>query len=57
MITKDFNNTDITQDNNLSILDNLELVKIVSSNRVGVTKDLRRKLRFYVKGSKFVSKL
>ena len=57
MNTKDFNNTDITQDNNLSILDNQELVKIVSSNRVGVTKDLRRKLRFYVKGSKFVSKL
>ena len=56
-MAKDFNNTDITQDNNLSILDNQELVKIVSSNRVGVTKDLRRKLRFYVKGSKFVSKL
>jgi DNA-3-methyladenine glycosylase len=30
--------------------------EIESSNRIGVTRDMRRKLRYYVKGSIFVSK-
>lgn len=33
-----------------------EKMKIASSNRIGVKKDLKRKLRFYLKDSKWVSK-
>jgi len=33
-----------------------EKFEIVSSHRIGVTRDLRRKLRFYIKGNPFVSK-
>jgi len=31
--------------------------EIASSHRIGVRKDLERKLRFYIKGNKFVSKI
>lgn len=33
-----------------------EHLRIASSNRIGVTKDLGRKLRFYILGNKFVSR-
>jgi DNA-3-methyladenine glycosylase len=33
-----------------------ENFQICSSHRIGVTKDLKRKLRFFIKGNKFVSK-
>ena len=56
-ITKKFNDTDITNVNNkISIIENQEVIKIVSSNRIGVSKDLERKLRFYVYANSFVSK-
>ena len=56
-ITKVFNDTDITKGNNkISIIENQEEIKVVLSHRVGVSKDLERKLRFYVEGNKFVSK-
>ncbi|MDH5779206.1 MAG: DNA-3-methyladenine glycosylase [Candidatus Bathyarchaeota archaeon] len=32
------------------------MIEIGSSNRIGVKKDLNRKLRFYVKGNRFVSR-
>ena len=57
MITKDFNNTKITdKDGKLFILDNTEKIGIQSSYRVGVKKDLKRKLRFFIRDNYFVSK-
>ena len=56
-ITKIFNDTDITDTNNkISIIENQEAIKIVPSHRIGVSKDLERKLRFYVYDNNFVSK-
>ena len=56
-ITKIFNDTDITDANNkISIIENQEAIKIVPSHRIGVSKDLERKLRFYVYDNNFVSK-
>jgi DNA-3-methyladenine glycosylase len=56
-ITKVFDDTDITNvTNRISIIENQEETKIVSSHRIGVSKDLERKLRFYVYGNNFVSK-
>ena len=57
MITKDFNNTKITDKYGaLFILDNAEKIEIESSCRVGVKKDLKRKLRFFIRDNNFVSK-
>jgi len=36
--------------------DNFEKFKIGKSNRIGVTKDLKKHLRFFIKGNKFVSR-
>ncbi len=33
-----------------------EKIEICSSHRIGVSKDLKKKLRFFIKGNKFVSK-
>ncbi|MQG38438.1 MAG: DNA-3-methyladenine glycosylase [SAR202 cluster bacterium] len=56
-ITKIFNDTDITKINNkISIIDNHEKLNVVSSHRIGVSKDVERKLRFYVYDNNFVSK-
>jgi DNA-3-methyladenine glycosylase len=38
------------------VLDNRLDFEVGRSNRIGVTKDLSEKLRFYVKGSRFVSR-
>ena len=35
---------------------NKEKLEIIESNRIGVKKDLKKKLRFYIKENKFVSK-
>ena len=57
MITKDFNNTKITDKNGkLFILNNTEKIEIQSTYRVGVKKDLKRKLRFFIRDNYFVSK-
>ena len=57
-ITKELNGVDVTnKKSEIQILKGKEgKFKICSSHRIGVTKDLKRKLRFFVKGNKFVSK-
>ncbi|MHA2061985.1 MAG: DNA-3-methyladenine glycosylase [Candidatus Sifarchaeia archaeon] len=55
-IDKSLNGIPVTSESQIMIIDNKMEFKIDSSNRIGVTKDLKRKLRFYVKGNKFVSK-
>jgi DNA-3-methyladenine glycosylase len=47
---------DFTKLSDAFVLDNAENFQIESSHRIGVSHDLRRKLRFYIKGNKFVSK-
>ncbi|MCX6774858.1 MAG: DNA-3-methyladenine glycosylase [DPANN group archaeon] len=47
---------DFTKLGDVFTLDNAETFKIESSHRIGVSRDLRRKLRFYIRGNKFVSK-
>lgn len=54
-IDKSLQNTDVTKMGDIFILDNSETFKIESSHRIGVSRDLRKKLRFYIKGNKFVS--
>jgi DNA-3-methyladenine glycosylase len=56
-ITKDHQGLELTK-SELYIADseNEEKIKIATSYRIGVTRDLKRKLRFYILGSKFVSK-
>jgi DNA-3-methyladenine glycosylase len=54
-IDKSLQNTDVTQLGDIFILDNTESFKIESSHRIGVSRDLRRKLRFYIKRNRFVS--
>jgi len=53
-INKNFHNKTIG--NELYILDNPEKVEIIESFRIGIKKDLPKKLRFYIKDSKFVSR-
>ncbi len=55
-ITKKLNGKDITNNKEITILDNKEKFEILSSHRIGVTKDLKRNLRFFIKGNKFVSR-
>jgi DNA-3-methyladenine glycosylase len=57
-ITKELNGIDITKrESNLTITEGKdEEIEISSSHRIGVRKDLPQKLRFFIKGNKFVSK-
>jgi len=56
-IDKSFNETDVTLEKAvICTIDNKATVEIDSSYRVGVKKDLKTKLRFFVKGNKYVSK-
>ncbi|MDI6807291.1 MAG: DNA-3-methyladenine glycosylase [Candidatus Aenigmarchaeota archaeon] len=57
-ITQKLNTTYVTNPNNKLIIckGKEKNFKICSSHRIGVTRDLRRKLRFFVKGNKFVSR-
>lgn len=57
-ITKDFNGIDVTngRSNLIVTKEKLESFEIGSSHRIGVKSDLPRNLRFFIKGSKFVSK-
>lgn len=54
-IDKSLQNADVTKIGDIFVLDNSESFKIESSHRIGVSRDLRKKLRFYIKGNKFVS--
>jgi len=56
-IDKSLNRVAVTSsESDIIIADNRTMIEIGSSNRIGVKKDLDRKLRFYVKGNRFVSK-
>jgi DNA-3-methyladenine glycosylase len=57
-ITRKLNKTDVTHKQNELIIAEVEKEKfeISSSHRIGVTKDLKQELRFFIKGNKFVSK-
>ena len=55
-IDKIFHGKNIFELNNLFIEGDESLFEIVESFRIGVTKDLPEKLRFYIKDNNFVSK-
>jgi DNA-3-methyladenine glycosylase len=56
-IDKSLNGISVTSnDSEIIIVNNILDFKIGKSHRIGVTKDLERKLRFFIKGNKFVSK-
>ena len=56
-IDKSFNGLDATNKiGNLYVKNSYENYEIKSSNRIGVKRDLERKLRFFISGNKYVSK-
>lgn len=56
-INKALNNKSLFSIKEIKILDDCyKNFEIAKSNRIGVTKDLKKKLRFYIKGNYFVSK-
>ncbi len=57
-IDKRFNGISVTDKNGEIVIveGKKEKFEIAASHRIGVTKDLKRKLRFYIKGNKFVSR-
>jgi DNA-3-methyladenine glycosylase len=56
-INKDLNGIPVTSyESEITIANNKIRFEIGSSHRIGVRKDLERKLRFFIKGNKFVSK-
>lgn len=56
-IDKRLNGTPVTsKDSEVCILDSLLISEVESSHRIGVKKDLKRNLRFFIKGNRFVSK-
>ena len=57
-IDKRFNGISVTDKNGEIVIveGKKEKFEIAAFHRIGVTKDLKRKLRFYIKGNKFVSR-
>ncbi len=56
-INKDLNGVPVTScESEITIANNKMEFEIGSSHRIGVRKDLERKLRFFIKGNKFVSR-
>ena len=56
-IDKKLNDSYVTdKENEILICDNRKKLEIGLSYRIGVTRDLKKKLRFFVKGNKFVSR-
>jgi len=58
-LSKDHHNISVYNEKSEVMIMDLGIVddfKISSSNRIGVKKDLKKKLRFFIKGSKWVSK-
>ena len=56
-ITKKHHDIAVYDKNSLLIIaDSKDKFKIISSHRIGVSKDLKRKLRFYIKNNGWVSK-
>jgi DNA-3-methyladenine glycosylase len=57
LIDKSLNGIDTTSVNSpIYVLENKKRFEIISSHRIGVTRDLEEKLRFYIKGNPFVSR-
>jgi DNA-3-methyladenine glycosylase len=55
-ITRELNDLPITDPSGpVSVLDSSQVKDFCTSQRIGVTEDLPEKLRFYVRGNKFVS--
>lgn len=56
-ITYGHHKIDLTTSKHLTVVNaRLENFKISRSNRIGVSKDLKRKLRFFIEGNRFVSR-
>ena len=56
-INKSLNGVPVTSCEGIIVIANTKMkFEIGSSNRIGVRKDLERKLRFFIKGNKFVSR-
>jgi len=55
-IDKKQDGIDITKGEEIYIVDENKKVKIRSSKRIGVKKDMKRNLRFFIDGNIFVSK-
>jgi DNA-3-methyladenine glycosylase len=57
-INKDFHEKNVITDLKLRIEENniKEKIEIQESKRIGVKKDLKKPMRFYIKGNKFVSR-
>jgi len=56
-ITKELNGIYVTRRSSpIIIVDNKSRVEICRSNRIGVTRDLKKELRFFIKGNPFVSR-
>ncbi len=55
-IDKDFHKKNVVENKDLIIIDNKDKFEAVESFRIGVKKDLSRKLRFYIKDNEHVSK-
>jgi DNA-3-methyladenine glycosylase len=55
-VTKELNGIDVTSPDVLSIVDHdNDAFDLGTSHRIGVTRDLPRELRFYLKGNRYVS--
>lgn len=56
-ISKDLNAADVTSNiSQVSLADNEKSFEIESSHRIGVREDLEKRLRFFIKGSEYVSR-
>lgn len=55
-ITRDFNKKHILDVKDILIKNTAEKVEIKKTNRIGVKRDLKKKLRFFIKGNEFVSR-
>ena len=56
-ITLNDNRIDLTsQKSKIFVIENRERFKILTSKRIGVSRDLEKELRFFIEGNRFVSK-
>jgi DNA-3-methyladenine glycosylase len=55
-ITADFNGEDLTTSDRLFLEEGREVVSVGTSSRIGITRGMERRWRFFVKGNEFVSR-
>jgi DNA-3-methyladenine glycosylase len=56
-VNKSLNGEPVTEENSTVLVQNNQIeFEMLTSNRIGVTKDLPEHLRFFIKGNQFVSK-